>query len=69
MGFAGGSVVKNSSAKAGDIVWSFGYQDPLEEELATNFSILAWKSHGQRSLLCCGPRGHKTVGHNLVTTA
>ena len=24
-------------------VWSLGWEDPLEEEVATNSSILAWK--------------------------
>ena len=24
-------------------VWSLGWEDPLEKETATNFSILAWK--------------------------
>ena len=31
-------------------VWSLGWEDPLEKEMATHSSILAWKSHGQRSL-------------------
>ena len=39
-------------------VWSLGREDPLEEEMVTHFSILAWTSHGQRSLAghhpqCC----------------
>ena len=35
--------------------------DPLEEEMATHFSILAWKFHGQRRLGGYGPWGHKEV--------
>ena len=31
-------------------VWSLGWEDPLEEEMATHSSILAWKFHAQRSL-------------------
>ena len=31
-------------------VQSLGQEDALEEEMATHSSILAWKSHGQRSL-------------------
>ena len=31
-------------------VWSLGQEDPLEEERAAHFSILAWEIHGQRSL-------------------
>ena len=30
---------------------SLGQEDPLEKEMATHSSILAWKSHGQRSLV------------------
>ena len=43
-GFSGGSVVKNPPANAGDKqIWSLNQEDPLEEEMATHFSILAWK--------------------------
>jgi len=30
---------------------SLGWEDPLEDGMATNSSILAWKNHGQRSLV------------------
>ena len=33
-------------------VGSLGRKDHLEKEMATHSSILAWKSHGQRSLVC-----------------
>ena len=38
-------MVKNSSANAGDTgdASSLGWEDPLEKEMATYFSILAWK--------------------------
>ena len=38
-------------------VWaqSLGQEDPLEKEMATCSSVLAWKSHGWRSL--AGYRG------------
>ena len=39
-------VVKNLPANAGDVrtwVWFLGQEDPLEEEMATLSSILAWK--------------------------
>ena len=42
-------------------VQSLGWEDPLEEEMATHFSILAWKFHGQRSLAGYGPWGHKEL--------
>ena len=39
-------VVRNLPAKPGDIemwVWSLGEEDPLEKEMATHSSILAWR--------------------------
>ena len=36
-------MVKNSSASAGDAVQSLGKEDPLQEEMASHSSILAWK--------------------------
>ena len=35
--------------------------------MATYFSILAWESHGERSLLGYSPCGLKRVGHDLET--
>ena len=31
-------------------VWSLGWEAPLEKEMATHCSTLAWKFHGRRSL-------------------
>ena len=42
-GFPGGSVVKNLPAKQETQVLSLGGEDPLEEEMATHSSILAWE--------------------------
>ena len=36
-------VVKNPSANAGDERGSVGWEDPLEEGMATNSSIPAWR--------------------------
>ena len=36
-----------------------GWGDPLEEDMATLSSILAWRIHGQRSLVGCTPCSHK----------
>ena len=33
-----------------------GWEDPLEEGMATHSSILAWRIHGQRSLAGYSPR-------------
>ena len=44
MGFPGGSVVKHLPAKQEMMrVWSLGWEDPLEEEMAPHSSILAWE--------------------------
>ena len=40
-------------------VRSLGWKDPLEKGLATHSSILAWKTHGQRSLGGYSPWGRK----------
>lgn len=46
-GFLGGSVVKDPSiCKAGDMGLIPGGQDPLEREMVTHFSILAWEIPG-----------------------
>ena len=34
---------------------SLGQEDPLEEEVSTHSSILAWETHGQRSLVGYSP--------------
>ena len=41
--FPGGSVVKNMTANAGDSGQSLGQEGPLEKEMATYSSILAWR--------------------------
>ena len=43
MGFPGGSVVKTPPAMQEIWVRSLGQEDPLEEEMATHSSILAWE--------------------------
>ena len=44
MGLPGSSVVKNLPARAGDAGDSFlGGEDPLEGEMTTHSSILAWR--------------------------
>ena len=57
-------VVRNPPPNAVDIrdFQSLGQEDPLEEEMATHPSILAWKTiHGQRSLVGCSLWGHKEL--------
>ena len=43
VGFPGGSVVKNLPANAGDTGSILDHEDPLEKEMSTQSSILAWK--------------------------
>ena len=59
MCFPGDSVVKNLSAKQEMRVRFQGQEDPLEKEMAAHSSILAGKSHGQRSLAGYSPWSHQ----------
>ena len=43
LGFHGGSDSKESACNAGDQVQSLGWEDPLEKEMATHSSVLAWR--------------------------
>ena len=43
MGFASGAAVKNPLAMRETWVQSLGWEDSLEEGIATHFSILAWR--------------------------
>ena len=61
---------QESTRKAGDAqkwVPSLGGEDPLEMEMPTHSSTLAWEIHGQRILAGYSPWGHNRVGHNLAT--
>ena len=46
---------KNPPAMQETWVQSLGREDLLEKGMATHCSILAWKSHGQRSLVGYSP--------------
>ena len=43
MGFPGGSDSKELTYSAGDRVRSLGREDPLEKEMGTHSTVLAWK--------------------------
>ena len=43
LGFPGGSDGKESTCSARDLVQSLGWEDPLEEGMATHSSVLAWR--------------------------
>ena len=40
-------MVMNPSVNAGDTVRFLGQKDPIEKEMATHFSILAWEISGR----------------------
>ena len=62
-------VVKHPPANAGDLGPIPGQEDPLEEEMATHSSILAWiKPHGQRSLHSMGLKKTQTRLSKCVCT-
>ena len=48
-------------------VQSLGGEDPLEEEMATNSSILSGKFHGQMSMAGFSPWGYKELYKTEVT--
>ena len=62
----GGSEVKNPPANAGG-VGSIPREDPLEEEMATHSSILAWEIPQTEKPGVLESVGLKRVGHNWVT--
>ena len=44
-------MVKNLPVMQETQVWSLGWKDPLEEEMATHSSILAWRIPGQNPMV------------------
>ena len=52
--------VKNPPAMQESRVQTLGWEDPLEKEMATHYSILAWEIHGQRRLAGYSPWGRKS---------
>ena len=63
------SLVKNLPAMQETQVWSLGWEDPLEEEMATHSSILAWKIPWTEEPGGLQSMGWQRVGHNWVTNA
>ena len=59
--FPGGSVVKNLPAVKETEVRSLDWEDPLEKEMATHSSILAWRIPGM-----AGPGGLPSMGSHRV---
>ena len=63
LGFPGGSVVKNPPANVG----SMGWKDPLEKEMVTHSSILAWEISWTEEPGRLQSMGLQRDGHGLVT--
>ena len=60
-------MVKNMSTNAGDVqlwVCSLGQEDPLEETMATHFSILAWRNPKREHSGGLQSAESQSVGHD-----
>ena len=68
MDFPGGSEGKVSTYNAGDPVWSLGWEDPLEKEMATHSSTLAWKIPWMEEHCRLPSLGSQRVRHNWTTS-
>ena len=67
MGFPNGSEVKNLPAMQEMWVGSLGQEDPLEREMATHSSTLAWKIPWTEEPEGLQSMGLQKVGHNSAT--
>ena len=65
LGFPGDSAVNYLSAVQETRVWSLGWEDPLEEGMATNSSILTWREEPGR----LQSMGSQRVGHDWSDSA
>ena len=59
--------VKNLPVVKETWVWSLGWEDPLEKEMTTHSSILAWKISWTQEPGGLQSMGLQRVGHNWVT--
>ena len=64
VGFPGGSEVKASAWNAGDL----GREDPLEKDMATHSSTLAWRIPWREEPGRLQSMGSQRVGHDWVTS-
>ena len=60
--FPSGSVVKNSPAMQETQVQSLGWEDPMEENMATHSRILTWRISWTEQ-----PGGLQSIGHKNQT--
>ena len=59
--------IKNLPAVQETRVWSLGWEDPLEKEMATHSSILAWKISWTKEPGGLQSMGSQRVGHDWAT--
>ena len=64
MGFPGGSEGKASACNAGDLGSIPGEEDPLEKEMTTHSSTLAWKIPWTEEPGGLQSTGSQRVGHD-----
>ena len=64
LGFPGGSEVKASARNAGDLGSTLGQENPLEKEMATHSSILAWRIPWTEEPGGLQSTGSQRVGHD-----
>ena len=64
MDFSGGAVVKNLPAMQETWVQSLGWEDPLEKEVATHSSTLAWRIPWREEPGRLQSMGLQRVGHD-----
>ena len=60
--------VKNLPAMQEARVWSLSQEDPLEKEMATHFSILAWEIPWTEEPGRLQSMGSQRIGHNWATS-
>ena len=66
-GISGGSAVKNLPTVQETRVWSLGWEDPLEKEIATHCSILARRMSWTDKPGGLHPMGSQRIGHSQAT--
>ena len=64
MGFLVAQLVKNLPAVQETWVRSLGWEDPLEKEMATHTSVLAWRIPGMGEPVGLLSMGSHRVGHD-----
>ena len=60
---------KESACNAGAMSFPLQQEEPLEKEMVTHSSSLAWEIHGQRRLAGFSPWGCTELGHTWVAAA